>query len=104
MSNWQAFESFTNQALKGLSRHYHVELLHKYQAVTKDDVISALRTYILPLFDPASSIAVIVTTPSKADQIEEGLKGAGFEVERRTMEGSENDGSSLSSGESGSER
>jgi len=82
----QALASFTNQGLKGLSQNHQVELLAKYQAVTKEDVLEALKTQFLPLFDPSSSIVVAVTSPAKADEIDQGLKEAGFEVDRRTLE------------------
>ncbi|KAE9411017.1 hypothetical protein BT96DRAFT_952834 [Gymnopus androsaceus JB14] len=81
-----AIASFTNQALKGVPQNYQVELLEKFQAVTKEDVLSVFRTHFLPLFEADSSIAVVVTAPSKADEIDAGLNGYGFEVERRTLE------------------
>jgi Zn-dependent M16 (insulinase) family peptidase len=79
-------QSFTNQALKGVPKSHQVNLLEKYQAVTKDEVLEALRKYFLPLFDPSSSIAVVVTAPSKAEQIGEDLKVAGFEVEQKSLQ------------------
>jgi hypothetical protein len=96
----QAIASFTNQALKGVSQNWNVELLKKYQAVTKEDVIAALKKHVLPVFDPSSSVAVAVTAPSKADSIGEGLTSAGFQVEKRTLE---IDPSELEGSESGSE-
>ena len=78
--------SFTNQALKGVSQDFQVEMLSRYQAITKEQVLEALRKYFLPLFDPASSIAVVVTAPSKLDVVAAGLTEYGFSVERRTLE------------------
>ncbi|PBK77299.1 hypothetical protein ARMSODRAFT_874850 [Armillaria solidipes] len=78
--------SFTTQALKGLAQNYQVELLEKLQAVTQEDVLAALRTHFLPLFDPSSSVAVVVTSPAKASEIADGLKDAGFDVESRQLE------------------
>jgi Zn-dependent M16 (insulinase) family peptidase len=78
--------SFSNQALKNVPKTYQIDLLKKYQAVTKDDVLSVLKIYVLPLFDPSSSIAVVVTGPVKADEIGAGLKDIGFEVTQRVME------------------
>lgn len=78
--------SFTNQALKGVSKTHQVNLLEKYQTVSKEDVLGAFRTHFLPLFDSSSSVAVVVTAPSKAEQIGEGLTNIGFEVEQRTLE------------------
>jgi len=81
-----AIVSFANQALKGVPKDFQVDLLEKYQSVTKDDVLAALRTHILPLFDSSSSVAVVVTAPSNADQIGQGLRSAGFDVAERTLE------------------
>ncbi|PSS37563.1 hypothetical protein PHLCEN_2v579 [Hermanssonia centrifuga] len=80
-----ALVSFSNQALKGVSQNYNIEILEKYQAVTKEDVIYALREYYLPVFDPSSSVAVVVTAPSKAKELGDDLTMAGYEVEQRTL-------------------
>lgn len=102
----QAINSFTNQALKGLCQGHNLQLLEQYQAVTKEDVLASLKKYILPIFSPSTSTVVVVTAPSRVDQITEGLTGYGFDVEKRTLEveGDENgsfEGSSIS--EDGSE-
>lgn len=99
-----AATSFTNQALIGVPQNHNIDLLEKYQNVSKDDVLRVLRQYFLPLFDCSTSVVVSVTAPGKADEISKGLKDAGFVVERRTLElepeyGSEHD----DEGESGSE-
>jgi Zn-dependent M16 (insulinase) family peptidase len=94
----QAGTSFANQALKGVSQNYDTDLLEKYQEVSKDDVLRVLQQYFLPLFDASTSVVVSVTAPGKAEEISKGLKDAGFDVERRTLEVDHEDGS-----ESGSE-
>ncbi|KAF8898648.1 Metalloenzyme, LuxS/M16 peptidase-like protein [Infundibulicybe gibba] len=81
-----AMMSFTNQALKGVTQRHQIDLLEKYQRVSKEDVLAALRTHFLPLFDSSSSVAVVVTAPSKVDQTQAGLEKAGFQVERRSLE------------------
>jgi Zn-dependent M16 (insulinase) family peptidase len=82
----KAMVSFTNQALKGVMKTYQIDLLEKYQAVSKEDVLQAFRKHLLPLFDPGSSVAVVVTAPSKVDQAFDGLSKAGFVVEQRTLD------------------
>lgn len=102
----QAINSFTNQALKGQGQNHHLKLLERYQAVTKEDVLASLKKYILPIFSPSTSTVVVVTAPSKVDQIAEGLTGYGFDVEKRTMAVEEDEAESSESGsisESGSE-
>jgi hypothetical protein len=89
----QALTSFTNQALKGVPQNQDTDLLEKYQEVSKDDVLQVLRQYFLPLFDASTSVVVSVTAPGKAQEISEGLKDAGFVVERRTLEVDNEEGS-----------
>ncbi|KAF8844003.1 hypothetical protein BDN67DRAFT_895938 [Paxillus ammoniavirescens] len=99
-----AINSFTNQALKGLPQNHNLQQLEKYQAVTKEDVLTSLEKYILPIFNSSSSTAVVVTAPSKVSQIAAGLKEYGFDVEKRTLEVEPDDhGSSESGSASGSE-
>lgn len=81
-----ASTSFVNQGLKGLSPNHNIELLEKYQAVKKEDVMRCLKSYIFKLFQPESSIALVVTAPGKSDEIVEKLGEKGFKVEKRTME------------------
>ncbi len=78
--------SFINQALKGVPQNQQVELLEKFQAVTKKDVLSALSNYLLPLFQPSSSVVVVTTAPAKADETGEELGELGFVVEKRQLD------------------
>lgn len=88
-----AVTSFVNQGLKGLPSKHNVELLEKYQAVKKEDVQRCLRDYILRLFKPESSIALVVTAPGKLDEISEKLGQKGFRVEKRAIEVRDDEGS-----------
>ena len=102
-----ASTSFINQGLKGLPPNHSVELLEKYQAVKKEDVMRCLKDYILKLFQPEFSIALVVTAPGKSDEISEKLGEKGFKVEKRTIEvqdDEEGDSDGSSSGSEGSER
>lgn len=98
--------SFVNRGLKGLSPNHNVELLEKYQAVKKEDVMRCLKDYVLKLFQPESSIALVVTAPGKSDEISGKLREKGFEVEKRTIEIQDDEGDSdgSGSGSDGSER
>lgn len=75
--------------------------------MTKDDVLKALKKYVLPLFNPQSSVAVVVSAPGNVDDTAEGLRTLGFKVEKKEVEidpeeldgtdsedGSDSDGSS----------
>jgi hypothetical protein len=63
-----------------------------------------MKRYVLPLFDPSTSIAVVACAPGKADDIAGGLSSEGFDVEKRTLNVSAEELSdSLSEGSSASE-
>ncbi|KZW02722.1 hypothetical protein EXIGLDRAFT_732962 [Exidia glandulosa HHB12029] len=84
-----AMASFTNQVLKGAPQDRHLQMLHKYQDVTLEQVRSALKKYVLPVFEPASSIAAATCSSAVAEKVAEGLKGAGYEVETRVWDAGE---------------
>ncbi|KAG6337340.1 hypothetical protein ID866_1765 [Astraeus odoratus] len=87
-----ATNSFLDQAMRNLPQGYNLKLLEKYQAVSKHDVLTSLKKYVLPILSSSSSTVVVVTAPSKADQIASDLEGYGFHTEKRTLEvGSDED-------------
>lgn len=106
-----AQESFFDQVLKNAPKHRGKILLKAVQKVTLEDVKKSLKQYILPLFDPQQSIAAVVAPVGKVDEIEEQLKGVGYEMERVEIdlgkddedEGIDESGSEDGSEESGSE-
>jgi len=51
-----------------------------------DEVAAALKKYLLPVFDPATSIAVVASAPGKVDEIARGLAEVGFQVEKRELD------------------
>lgn len=54
--------------------------------MTKEQVLFSLKEYVLPLFDPSKSVAVVVSAPGKLDSTMEGLRELGFDVEKREVE------------------
>ncbi|KAH7318836.1 Metalloenzyme, LuxS/M16 peptidase-like protein [Rhizoctonia solani] len=86
-----ALDSFVNQVLKKVPQGHRLELLDRIQAVGLEDVRRVLKTRVLPLFDPETSIAVVASSASKSADVVEGLKGSGFDVELRTLDWSDED-------------
>lgn len=74
--------------------------------MTLDDIRRVIKTYLLPLFSPETSIGAISVSSGKADEVEKGFKDMGFAVERKELpmlsEGEEASGSE-DGDESGSE-
>ncbi|KAG9126853.1 hypothetical protein FRC07_001710 [Ceratobasidium sp. 392] len=95
-------DSFVNQVLKEVPQDHGRQLLTSIQAVDLEGVRAALKTHVLPLFDPETSVAVVASSPSKATDISDGLKGSGFAVELRTLDFSGDEEADDSDGETGS--
>jgi Zn-dependent M16 (insulinase) family peptidase len=81
-----AIVSFSNQALKNIAQSHQIDLLEKYEEVTKQDVLEAMRKHLFPLFDSSTSTAVVVTAPGKSEEIKQSLTQAGFEIIQRQVE------------------
>jgi hypothetical protein len=81
------------------------KLLVFLQTVTVQQIRDALKQYILPIFDPETSVAAIASAPTRAQEIADQLKAVGYDVETRELDlGSDDDGSGSESGsETGSE-
>ncbi len=73
------------------------------QSVTKEQVQESIRKYISPLFDASSSVAVVVSAPSKTVEIKDSLTTFGFEVETRTLDASQEELDMMEMDESESE-
>lgn len=90
--NDAANASFANQVLFGVSKDFGREQLEKIKPVTKQDILESIKKYIVPIFDPATSIASVATGKAKADSLAKRFADQGFEVERRSF-GEAEDGS-----------
>ncbi|KAH9818516.1 zinc metalloprotease [Melampsora americana] len=78
-----AYSSFTNMALKGISKDASRELLKKTKDITIDQVLEAIEKYFLPIFDAKTSLAVVASSPGKAESTAASLEAAGYRVEQR---------------------
>lgn len=84
-------DSFNNPALKPVPQNYQVQPLSKYVSASHSDLVSALKTYFLPLFAAKSSIATVVTASSKTDSTTEILEAKGFDMENRKLKVNEDE-------------
>ncbi|SPO40740.1 related to Zn2+-dependent endopeptidase, insulinase superfamily [Pseudozyma flocculosa] len=98
-----ATESFVDSVVKMSGKNRGRKLLSDMSAVTIEQVQQSLQTYILPIFDPARSIAAVVAPPSKVDEIEAQLKRVGYDMERVELDLGKDDDSDEASSGSGSE-
>lgn len=98
--------SFVNQALRGVPQSYQRDLLARAGKVTKSEVEAAIKKWLMPIFDPATSIAAVATSSGKLDAIQKQLKDIHFDVtvlEIVGKAGEGEDGDESMDGESGTE-
>mmetsp|Transcript_50517 Transcript_50517/g.58988 ORF Transcript_50517/g.58988 Transcript_50517/m.58988 type:complete len:717 (-) Transcript_50517:350-2500(-) len=70
----QAASLETNHFFDGLDSDYERNFMSKLLAVTKDDVLKALKTYLNPLFTNQNT-SVVVTPMNKVTEVSKSLKG-----------------------------
>lgn len=99
-----AQESFFDQVLKDAPKHRGKILLEAVQKVTLEDVKTSLKEYILPLFEPESSVVAVVAPVGKVEEMEKQLNQVGYQMERVEIDlGKDDESESGSEEESGSE-
>ena len=72
--------SFVNQALRGVPQSYQRDLLSRAGQLSKDEVESAVKKWLMPIFDPKSSIAAVATSKGKLESIQKTLNDMEFDV------------------------
>lgn len=100
--NDAAHASFSNQVLFDVSKDFGRESLERIKPIGKQHILASIKKYIVPMFDPATSIASVATGKTKADSIAERFTAQGFDVERRSF-GEQDDSDSEMESASGSD-
>ncbi|KAG8804325.1 hypothetical protein FRC16_009538 [Serendipita sp. 398] len=77
---------FVNRVFKGRPSSFAQERLTAIRRITEDEVLDALKTYILPLFQQETSVALVVCGPNQAEEIARILRDDGFDVELRRLD------------------
>lgn len=77
---------FVDEVIKGVGRGNARRALDDIAAVGLADVRRVLVEYVLPLFDPQTSICAIASSPGRVGEIEKALKEIGYEMETREID------------------
>lgn len=99
-----AGEVFVDEIMRGVTRSRGRRLLEQVGSVTLADCERVLRQYVLPVFEPETSICAIVCNPARCDEMQASLSSIGYDMQRRELHLEENDEEGNESGSaSGSE-
>lgn len=86
-----AQESFLRQVIRELPSDYKETLLKKVKAITIEDIKTALRDIIMPLFTPGKADTVITCTPVLEQTLKTDLESQGFKPEVKQLSDFEED-------------
>ncbi|KAG0246126.1 hypothetical protein BGX31_004315 [Mortierella sp. GBA43] len=81
-----ATEAFVNQVLKKVSGNYNREFLERIQSVTPEQMQHVMDKYLTKVFQPDSSIVVVTCATAKVNDISEGFKKIGYQLETKNID------------------
>ncbi|WRT68029.1 uncharacterized protein IL334_005004 [Kwoniella shivajii] len=80
-----ASTAYLNEVLKGVGKNYDQEFLKQLPSITLEDITKVIEKYFLPLFEPNTAIGAVSVSTSKLQEVEDGFKKLGFEVEKKEL-------------------
>ncbi|KAF2671364.1 putative zinc metalloprotease [Microthyrium microscopicum] len=81
-----ALLGFVNPVILGIPRDYSVSILREVKKVSGEEVVAAMREFILPVFDPKTANMVVTCAPAMKEGLVENFKGKGFKAEVQTLD------------------
>ncbi|CAO1622067.1 unnamed protein product [Parajaminaea phylloscopi] len=96
-----AGEVFVDEIMRGLPRSRGRRLLEQVGDVTLADCERVLRQYVLPVFEPETSICAVVCSPARCEEMQSTLTKLGYDMQKRQLDfGKDEAGSDAASGSS----
>ncbi|KAI7848898.1 Metalloenzyme, LuxS/M16 peptidase-like protein [Circinella umbellata] len=80
-----ALQSFVNQVLKQVPATYNRTLLSAIQMTTMKELQHVLKKYFVNMFTPGKCNIMVVSAPSKTDEIKDGFGSLGFNLDTMTL-------------------
>ncbi|KAJ1329712.1 protease-like protein [Microdochium nivale] len=80
-----AMQSYITGAVRGLEPDYNTKLLAKVRAVTVDDIKEAMKTWLLPAFEPGKSNIVVCCAQTMTEKIEKELQDIGYKTQTKQL-------------------
>lgn len=88
-----AEQKFTNDVFCNRGENFTQEIMAKIQKVTEEDLKRVTAQYLLPLFNPASSMVFVACHPTMVDALKTYFGKEGYNVTVKPMVGTANDDS-----------
>ncbi|KAI0123454.1 zinc metalloprotease [Xylariales sp. AK1849] len=80
-----ATQNYVIGAVRGLEPDFNAKLLSKVRDVTEDEIRHAMKTWLLPAFEPGKSNVVVCCAPIMVENLEKELQGMGYKTQVKQL-------------------
>ncbi|OTB18864.1 hypothetical protein K445DRAFT_54749 [Daldinia sp. EC12] len=80
-----AVQKFIVSAIRGLEPDYNVKMLAKVRKVSVEDIKQAMKTWLLPLFEPGKSNVVVCCAHAMTEQLEKDFQAMGYKTQVKQL-------------------
>ncbi|KAI1800986.1 Metalloenzyme, LuxS/M16 peptidase-like protein [Daldinia bambusicola] len=80
-----AVQKFIVSAIRGLEPDYNIKMLAKVRQVSVEDIKQAMKTWLLPLFEPGKSNVVVCCAHAMIEQLEKDFQAMGYKPQVKQL-------------------
>ncbi|KAI1821848.1 Metalloenzyme, LuxS/M16 peptidase-like protein [Xylaria intraflava] len=80
-----AMQNYVTGVVRGLPPDYNTKILAKVRAVTVEDIKEAMRTWLLPIFEPGRSNVVVCCAHVMVEKMEKELQEMGYKTQIKQL-------------------
>ncbi|KAI0414168.1 Metalloenzyme, LuxS/M16 peptidase-like protein [Xylaria grammica] len=80
-----AMQNYITGVVRGLEPDYNTQMLAKVRAVTVDDIKAAMKTWLLPMFEPGKSNIVVCCAHVMVEKMEKELQEMGYKTQTKQL-------------------
>ncbi|KAK6951794.1 hypothetical protein Daesc_006319 [Daldinia eschscholtzii] len=80
-----AVQKFIVSAIRGLEPDYNIKMLAKVRKVSVEDIKQAMKTWLLPLFEPGKSNVVVCCAHAMIEQLEKDFQAMGYKTQVKQL-------------------
>ncbi|KAI8960573.1 Metalloenzyme, LuxS/M16 peptidase-like protein [Daldinia sp. FL1419] len=80
-----ATQKFIVSAIRGLEPDYNIKMLAKVRQVSVEDIKQAMKTWLLPLFEPGKSNVVVCCAHTMVEQLEKEFQVMGYKTQVKQL-------------------
>ncbi|KAI4863626.1 Metalloenzyme, LuxS/M16 peptidase-like protein [Hypoxylon rubiginosum] len=80
-----AVQNYIVSAVRGLDPDYNIKMLARVRTVTVEDIKQAMKTWLLPLFEPGKSNVVVCCAQAMVEKLEKEFQTMGYKTQVKQL-------------------